>query len=109
MRCAQRHCLMLNALYINKLVKWNHSIHFQFLDSSAGDPILNLMQRVNPTLAVVPIFVVPLQAGAVEHLAVALQPSLRQRADVLDELVFSHPPLRIRRHRLPNRRHNLRS
>ena len=85
------------------------SIHLQLFDFPACDPILNLMQRIYPSLAVVSVLVVPLQTGTVEQLSMTFEPSFCECADVLDELVFSDPLLRIRRHRLPHRRHNLRS
>ena len=57
----------------------------------------------------VAVCIIPLQACSIEHLPMTLQPSLRERADVLDELVFRDPLLVIGHHRLSNRRHNLSS
>ena len=102
------------AAAIPLLTYLNSTNTFQFFYLPCGDPILNLVQRIEPlTRYDVPhlsvlVLLVPLDTGTVEHIAVILHESLRQRPDMLAQHISRDPSLAVRPHGLTNRRHNLR-
>ena len=92
----------------------NSTNTFQLLNSASRYPVLNLMQRIEPLArddvphGAVLVLLVPLDTGTVEHIAVILHESLRQRPDMLAQHISRDPSLAVRPHGLTNRRHNLR-
>ena len=85
------------------------SILLQFLDLSRRNPYLNAMQRVEPRLCMMTVFVIPLHTGTIEHVPMIFQPSRCKRADMLTENISSHPSLVDLLHGLANLRQYLSS
>ena len=84
------------------------SVLLQFLDLARRNPYLNAMQRIEPCLGVMTVFVVPLHTSTVEHVTMIFQPSRCKCADMLTENISSHPLLIHLHHGLTNLRHDLR-
>ena len=85
------------------------SVLLQFLDLTRRNPYLNAMQRVEPCLCMMTVFVVPLHTSTVEHVPMIFQPSRCKRADVFTKDITSHPLFVYLHHGLANLRHDLRS